>query len=151
MGGHTDASAEAVPNGNGPLLEELSEGECLRLLEEGGLGRVAVSVQALPHIFPVNYALDGTDVVFVSGRGTKLAAATDRTVVAFEIDGIDSLGRTGWSVEVTGPSSIVTDPDELERCHHLPLTPWVHPRDGCFIRIRPDRITGRCITYLARR
>lgn len=139
---------EAIHVGHGPLLQELSQAECLLLLARGGLGRVAVSVRARPHIFPVNYALDGTDVVFVSGRGTKLDAATRGAVVAFEIDGVDSLARTGWSVEVTGAGSVVTDPGELDRCRRLPLAPWARPEDGCFVRIHRATITGRRITYL---
>lgn len=150
----TDASGmgtEPAHGDFGPALEELTETECHRLLAAGGLGRVAVTVRALPHIFPVNYVVDGTDVVFVSGRGSKLAAATRQAVVAFEIDGLDSIERTGWSVEVTGTSSVVTDPEELDRYRCLPLAPWAHPDRGCFIRIRPAAVTGRRITYAADR
>lgn len=143
----THTTTDPARGGLGPVLEELSEAECRRLLSGGGLGRVAVTVKALPHIFPVNYVVDGSDVVFVSGRGSKLAAATRRAVVAFEIDGVDSIERTGWSVEVTGTSSVVTDPRDLERCRNLPLTPWAHPDEGCFVRIHPAAITGRRITY----
>ena len=136
---------------SGPTLADLSREECLRLLATTSLGRVAVSVKALPHIFPVNYALDGVDVVFLSGRGTKLTVATRQAVVAFEIDGVDAFGRTGWSVEVTGVSSVVSDPVEIERCRRLRLSPWSRPEDGYFIRIRPAAVTGRRISYLTER
>lgn len=133
----------------GPRLEEMSEAECFRLLGAGGLGRVAVSVNALPHIVPVNYALDGRDIVFATRRLTKLVGATRQVVVAFEIDGTDTFGDTGWSVEVTGTGSVVNDPEDIERCRRLALRPWARQEDGCFIRIRPAGITGRRFTYPA--
>jgi len=131
----------------GPVLEELTVSDCLRLLGDNRLGRVAVSLRALPHIFPVNYVLDGTGVVFVSGRGTKLAAASRNAVVAFEIDGTDNMSHTGWSVEVTGTSEIVTDPIEVEHCRRLALSAWARPEDGCFVRIQIVGLTGRRVTY----
>src|SRR5690348_7800071 len=94
-------------------LRILSTAECLRRLGRGGVGRVAVTVKALPAIFPVNYAaLDG-DIVFRSASGSKLDAATDHTVVAFEVDQNDRMSHTGWSVLVVGCAHVVTDPDEL--------------------------------------
>jgi hypothetical protein len=41
---------------------------------------------------PVNFCLDGDDIVIRTAAGSKLAAATRRAVVAFEVD--DS---TRWS------------------------------------------------------
>lgn len=142
-------SSAGPPTRAGPHLVSLSPSECWLHLAATHLGRVGVSVQALPHIFPVNYVLDDGDIVFVSGRGTKLAAASKRTVVVFEIDGFDPFDHSGWSVEVTGTSALVTDPQELEHAQRLPLSPWAAPEDGCFIRIQPAEISGRRITQLS--
>jgi nitroimidazol reductase NimA-like FMN-containing flavoprotein (pyridoxamine 5'-phosphate oxidase superfamily) len=70
-------------------LEVLSHGQCLELLRTVRLGRIGVSMQALPVVMPVSFALLGDDVVFRSGTGTKLSAAVDRTIVAFEADQVD--------------------------------------------------------------
>ena len=74
-------------------LEEISEDECLQLLDRRELGRVAVVVAGQPLIFPVNYALSHRVVTFRTAHGTKLANAPGMNV-AFEIDEYDAL--TGW-------------------------------------------------------
>jgi hypothetical protein len=56
-------------------LEEISEDECLQLLERHDLGRIAVVVDGQPLIFPVNYGLSHRIVTFRSAHGTKLSYA----------------------------------------------------------------------------
>src|SRR6187401_2874753 len=58
-------------------LEVLDRAECLRLLSTATLGRIGVQYGALPTVLPVNFVLDGCDIVIRTGRGTKLDAATD--------------------------------------------------------------------------
>jgi hypothetical protein len=108
---------------------------------------VAVSVGALPAIFPVNYAtLDG-DVVFRSGPGTKLTAAVRGAVVAFEVDETDGFDHTGWSVMVVGPAHEITDAGELDAAATLPLASWA-PRDGdLFVRIESRLLSGRELSH----
>ena len=55
-----------------PRLEELSEPECLELLAQQTLGRVAIVVDGRPQIFPVNYAMYGDVIVLRTAPGTKL-------------------------------------------------------------------------------
>ena len=123
---------------------------CLRRLGEHGVGRVAVTVGALPAIFPVNYVVADGDIVFRTTAGTKLAAATRNSVVAFEVDGFDGFSHTGWSVMIVGPSREVTDPDELARAEHLPLKRWA--RGGgpeSMVRLQGRLISGRELTQVA--
>ena len=91
-------------------LRELSRARCLDLLATTRLGRVGVSVRALPVILPVTYAVIGETVVFRTAPGSKLTAAMHRLVVAFETDRGDPCGAWGWSVLVQGVASEVTDP-----------------------------------------
>jgi len=108
---------------------------------------VAVSVGALPAIFPVNYAtLDG-DVVFRSGPGTKLTAAVRGSVVAFEVDEADRFDHTGWSVMVVGPAHQITDPDERAQARALPLASWAPDRGDVFVRIEARLVSGRLLTH----
>lgn len=83
-------------------LDVLDRAECLALLEEGVLGRVALCMGALPTILPVSYRLVDENVVFRTGIGSKLDAATRGAVIAFEVDAFDPEEHTGWSVVVTG-------------------------------------------------
>jgi uncharacterized protein len=125
-------------------LKELTERECLELLARRVLGRVAVVVEGAARVFPVNYLLDGHDVVFRTDEGTKLEAANTGTLVTFEVDDSDPLYHTGWSVMATGRLETVTEPDELHRIAALPVRAW--GRDGRhWVRMPIMSISGRRI------
>ncbi len=126
-------------------LEVLDRTECLRLIAASTLGRLALSSGALPIILPVNFLLDGDRILIRTSPGSKLDAAAVNSVVAFEVDDIDSLSHSGWSVSVTGLAREVTDLDELERIHALPLAHWSHA-DGHVIEISTDLVSGRRLT-----
>lgn len=124
-------------------LELLDEAECMALLGSATIGRIALNIGALPAIFPVNFAMDGSDIIFRTGQGTKLAAASDHAVVAFECDRIDPLEHTGWSVMAVGKAQVVSDPSERSRLEHLPLTPWAGGDRSNTVRIPVEFISGR--------
>jgi nitroimidazol reductase NimA-like FMN-containing flavoprotein (pyridoxamine 5'-phosphate oxidase superfamily) len=131
--------------GGGEGIESLDEAECRALLGDRGIGRVAVSIGAVPSVVPVNYiVLDGA-VVFRTGSGTKLDAAVRRSVVAFEVDDIDPIYHEGWSVLVVGMADELTDPDMLARAEHLPLLPWAPGPHEHVVTIHPEIVTGRRI------
>ena len=126
------------------FLGELSKEECLKLLDQHEVGRIAVVVEGRPTIFPVNYAMDGDRVVFRSDPGTKLEhGGFDQ--VAFEIDEFDSTLREGWSVVVTGMGREITGAlDHVsEREQLLPLQPWAPGPKEHWVRIILPVVTGR--------
>jgi nitroimidazol reductase NimA-like FMN-containing flavoprotein (pyridoxamine 5'-phosphate oxidase superfamily) len=129
-------------------LEELSTDECLQLLAEHGLGRLAVVVDGQPLVFPVNYALHGRTIVFRTDPGTKLHAA-DGHRVAFEIDGIDLRYHEGWSVVVVGVAREEVHPARLRELEQLPLAPWIAGAKSHWMCIRGGTVTGRRITHTA--
>lgn len=131
-----------APGLNPVRLVTMSEHDCYLRLRETRLGRVALSIGALPAVFPVHYAMLGPDPVFRTDRGTKLTAAAASNVICLEIDSADPLDHTGWSVMVTGPSEVLTDPTDLARASALPLQPWVGQGDA-FVRVRAELVTGR--------
>ncbi len=122
---------------------ELSREECLGLLGSVHVGRVGLSMGALPVVLPVNFALDGDSVVFRTGEGAKHEAAVSNTVVAFEADHVDPVHHSGWSVLVTGVANLVTEMTEVARLAALPVRPWADGQRGHYVRISGDRITGR--------
>ncbi len=83
--------------------------DCLRLLASATIGRVGISIGALPVVLPVNFRLVDDRIVFCTGIGTKLDAATANSVVAFEVDDFEPVSHTGWSVVVTGIAHEVVD------------------------------------------
>ncbi|HEY5032515.1 MAG TPA: pyridoxamine 5'-phosphate oxidase family protein [Actinomycetes bacterium] len=127
-----------------PELRVLSRPECVRLLGSTAVGRIGVSIAALPVILPVNFAVFDGSILFRTGRGTKLAAATQNAVVAFEADGFQPDGTVGWSVLVRGICSEVTDHHELERMRRVPLDSWVADGDtDRYVLISLTEISGR--------
>lgn len=127
-------------------LEILDPGQCLQLLAQATIGRVGVSHGALPVVLPVNFVLTEAGVVFRTRPGTKLDAAIDGAVVAFEADAFDSMFHAGWSVVVTGVAQ-VRDLDQLPpRARLAPR--WASPGHDPeaaerFVVIPTDMVSGR--------
>jgi nitroimidazol reductase NimA-like FMN-containing flavoprotein (pyridoxamine 5'-phosphate oxidase superfamily) len=124
-------------------LRHLSRDECVGLLETRRLGRVSVSIGALPAILPVNYVVWNDAVVFRSAPGTKVSAALMGTVVAFEVDDATADLSGGWSVLVVGHASEIRDLATLERVRQLPLASWAPGQRDHFVRISTERVSGR--------
>jgi len=127
-------------------MERLTREECVALLATEEVGRLAVVDFGTPVVFPVNYALDGDTVVFRTDPGTKLDKGT-RSRAAFEIDDFDREHRTGWSVVAVGRLEEVTafDGPLFDRVHALPIEPWAGGEKQHWVRLVPDRISGRRI------
>jgi nitroimidazol reductase NimA-like FMN-containing flavoprotein (pyridoxamine 5'-phosphate oxidase superfamily) len=126
--------------------ETLSREECLKLLQyKSKLGRVAFIVDGRPIVLPVNYRAEADSVTFCTGPGTKLSNLKDGAQVAFEVDAMVSLLRSGWSVLVQGVAREVTDPEELNELSNSPLQNWATPDAKHWIRISIDEISGRRI------
>ena len=140
----------AVPRTTAPAphrhLEVLAEHECHNLLAATHFGRVALSVGALPHAFPVHYALLDGDPVFRSEAGTKVAAASAGNVICLEVDAEDPETHTGWSVMVIGRAEVITDDATLARAQALPLQPWAG-RGDAYVRISSTLVSGRRVVH----
>ena len=126
--------------------QELTKRECFELLSQEHLGRIALVDAWGPIVLPVNFVLDHHTVVFRTGEGTKLDAASTGPRVAFEVDGTDAPARTGWSVVVRGEAVEVTEPAELARLRELSLHPWAPCAGHRYVRILPAALTGRRIS-----
>ncbi|WP_314220361.1 pyridoxamine 5'-phosphate oxidase family protein [Streptomyces zaehneri] len=125
----------------------LDRDACLRLLAQVPVGRVVYTRQALPAVLPVNFSLDeDASVLLCTSAGSDLVRAVDGVVVAFEADEFTAATRSGWSVVVTGRATVVTDPAEHERLAQAGPPSWMPVRDGVFVRIESELVTGREIT-----
>lgn len=128
---------------DGTTFEAIPEEECLRLLATQAIGRVAVAeLNAAPLVVPVNFVLDGRDVIFRTEYGTKFRRAVlSEQPVSFEVDGIDPGRRSGWSVLLECEAT-ETDPAELG---HLSLEPWAPGAKPHWVRLTARSISGRRI------
>jgi CBS-domain-containing membrane protein len=149
----SDDSDEPGPPGRSfglPLdhrgLRVLGLTECLDLLRHAPMGRVALVRNGEPIVVPVNYGIDNMGVVFRTTWGSKLVAAQQESLVAFEVDHADEERRGGWSVLVTGRASIVSDDEDVDRLERLGVPAWIDvDEDTLWVRITPNEISGRAI------
>ncbi len=127
-------------NGQAPGASiELTRDECLRLLRACSVGRVAIaSASGSVVVVPVNYVVDDDVIVFRSDPGEKLGRLHERPA-SFQIDGIDDLHHTGWSVLVRG-TAFRTTAAEVQR---LDIESWAAGDKQYWVRVVPGEITGR--------
>jgi nitroimidazol reductase NimA-like FMN-containing flavoprotein (pyridoxamine 5'-phosphate oxidase superfamily) len=128
---------------------ELEREECLALLAGTNFGRLAVNIGgAVPAIRPVNYVFDerSQSIVFPTAKGSKLHGVLTAAKAAFEIDGVDPPGRTGWSVIVVGVIEVIESQVERRRLEGLGLDPWAPGPKPHWVRLRAGTVTGRRIT-----
>ena len=126
-------------------LEVLHLGDCFLLLQSVPVGRIGFVAGGEVAILPVNFTVDGQDVVFKAAAGTKLSAVEVGHYVAFEADSYDTATKTGWSIVVNGLAEIIDSADEAARLDTLGLSSWGEGTDRVWVRIRPSSITGRRI------
>src|SRR4051812_41979090 len=87
-------------------IEIIDSDKCRELLAHEEVGRVAVVIGATPMILPVNYAVDGDNIVFRTLPGSRLDVGQGHA--AFEVDCFHRASRSGWSVLVTGHLEVVS-------------------------------------------
>jgi hypothetical protein len=129
--------------------ELLDEAACRELLEYGHVGRIALSIGALPTIIPVNYIVDGETIVFRPATGTPLGGALDHVVLGFETGYVDPTGQGGWSVQAVGHAEELLDaPSRLGLELHR-LRPWAPSAEDRIFRMSLDLVSGTRIVMEA--
>lgn len=131
-------------------LELLTEEDARALLALGEIGRVGITMGALPAIFPVNYRMVDGAIVFRTAPGSKMSAAADGAVVAFEVDDYQLADRTGWSVLAVGPSEIVHDVVMAAKVLEAGLEPMADGKRTTIVRITPTFVSGRRLVQAER-
>ncbi|PVZ06305.1 pyridoxamine 5'-phosphate oxidase family protein [Actinomycetospora cinnamomea] len=131
------------------VVDQLGTAEARALLMTAEFGRLAFIDGHGPTVEPFAFALEDTAedtaIVIAVGTGSGARAAVGQTV-AFEVDEIDPVRRTGWSVVAVGtlhgaPATVTARPE-----------PWPDP-DGelVLLRLPAERLTGRRLRRETRR
>jgi nitroimidazol reductase NimA-like FMN-containing flavoprotein (pyridoxamine 5'-phosphate oxidase superfamily) len=125
-------------------LEVLGEDECVELLRAHEVGRVAVEIDGVPAIFPINYRLVETRWNRWIALRTRPGNVIDRpqALVAFEIDFIDALHHSGWSVLVRGTLHQVSSDVSWIR-EQFDSFPWLEAERDSWLIVDPFEVTGR--------
>ncbi|MFJ9282837.1 hypothetical protein HS99_0002300 [Kitasatospora aureofaciens] len=145
LGGGLDLPPGRTSAAAHPVLEELARSECWERLSTDGVGRVALGTATGPIVLPVNYwVLDGT-LIFRTAADGPLAATVGQRV-AFEVDRIDEVLRTGWSVLATGDAHRIDDRPALAHLKQQDKpSPWAGGERDVWVRIKPTELSGRVI------
>ena len=133
------------------FFEVLTHEECVDVLSEEEVGRIAWVAHGRPTLVPVNYAWDGEAVVVRSDPGSKLNELRGAEV-AFEIDRIDRHRKEGWSVVVHGTADEVSIDDWPAtglKPHEVYLEPWAPGAKLHWLRVTPRVISGRRVRRLS--
>ena len=140
-------------------LTPLAFEECVALLACERVGRLAVVDGDQPVIYPVNFRVvarhsDEPVIVIRTHAGNALSRSGIKC--AFEVDGIDPLEHTGWSVLVRGELRHIEPdtasagapfrPDEPLTTTAIDPQPWLDDGRDEWLLIVPHEITGRRLT-----
>jgi nitroimidazol reductase NimA-like FMN-containing flavoprotein (pyridoxamine 5'-phosphate oxidase superfamily) len=127
-------------------FEALGRQECLDLLGSHHVGRIAWQAADRPQILPVTYAMSQGSAYFRTAPDSILAELAQPTSVALEVDELDQQTRSGWSIVLHGRTSAVSEPEALADLWGLDsLVPWAVGNRTLFIRIVPERVSGRIV------
>ncbi len=150
----TGAGLNLPPGQGGPArsaqLEELTQDECQAYVAAGGVGRFLYDDEARgPVAVPVNYKMDGTDIVFRTNSQDVVTEGAHEQKVSFDVDHFDEALGEGWSVLLSGTADVISDPAGLAKAEGLGIEPWAGSDRNTFIRLVPSQVTGRRIRVTA--
>ncbi|WP_198675936.1 pyridoxamine 5'-phosphate oxidase family protein [Kribbella monticola] len=134
--------AGAGPAALHPVFETMDDDECRRLIEPGGVGRVAFQLVGRLNVVPVNFGMHDGAVVFRTSATTALGRYGSGAV-SFEIDRLDEGMHQGWSVLVSGTAR-QADPEKTEQLREaMDVDPWAGGDREVYIVIEPEQVSGR--------
>jgi len=126
---------------------ELAETECQALLASAHVGRLSLTVRALPVVVPVNYEYLGGSVILSMADGPPQRAIALGNVIALGVD-TANLPEPFWAVLVIGRAHEITDPEERAEYLRLGLTPQAAHTgsEAHYLQLMPDIMTGHRAT-----
>ena len=118
----------------------LTRQDCMRLLERGGVGRIAVPGRPAPTMRPVNFALQDGCIVMRTADPALSAAASKALAASFEFDEIHNEDHRAWNVIVTGKLEALGDDGRLDG---RAVNAWAPSEGERSIALRIADVNGR--------
>ncbi|MEO6532067.1 MAG: pyridoxamine 5'-phosphate oxidase family protein [Pseudolysinimonas sp.] len=122
-------------------ITTISDAEAWELLRMTQVARLATHAAGEVDIFPINYVVDGSTLIFRTAPGTKLLELTLHHAVALEIDGWTE--HSAWAVVVKGTAEELQHQADVDHAEKLPLVPWIPTYKDRYVRITPNSVSGR--------
>jgi len=124
-----------------PHTTTLDDTEAWSRLRSQSFGRLAVSVDGHPDIFPLNFLATDNGILLRTEPGTKVEDIESNANVAFEVDHTDE--HAAWSVVVRGTAERIRDEESLRLLTAAPLWAWAPGEKSVFLHIVPTDVSGR--------
>lgn len=126
-------------------LEPLTGYECWQLVSGAGgpdgLARIVWSGPGGPAIVPMNFTVADGFLWFQTTVDSQLAREGCDQRVLVEVDHVDPVQRTGWSVVVTGVATCLPSAEDPGLLGSLQVWPR-GPRE-LLVKVAPDELSGR--------
>jgi hypothetical protein len=126
--------------------DHFDDKQCLALLGRTQLGRIALSLKAMPVVVPVRYTLDDGDLLF-SVSGDQLIRALHGNIAALQSDGFEEDSGQRWTVFATGPVRRVEGYEDfglvVPSLSSAPVT--ADREESGLFRLKPAILSGRWI------
>ena len=130
--------------GQRPEMAKLSRQQCLTRLTSTEVGRIGVTMQALPVILPVHFAMVDESVQFGTTRNTRVDAAANGAVIAFQADGYDPAGDAWWSILLQGIAAPVDVSEAVIDADRPTSRSWSGAQgETQLLRLSSDNMFGR--------
>lgn len=129
----------------GPYVEKLSRSECVQLLSSVPIGWIAYCREGGPGLVPVNFVLNGAEVVIRALYSDKLVAAARDSMMTIGASTLDMAAHTGWSVNVTGRAGFVGDP--LVNTSLPDVQSWIPWERNVLISVAMEHVSGRRLSH----
>lgn len=126
--------------------QTLSTDECWALIAGQTTGRIGFLAAEQVTIFPLNCIVHGRSVYFRTSEEGVIASSHLKQA-AFQLDHVDTVTRSGWTILVNGDIERITDPDLLKTLWGSRAEePWAPGQRNVFFGIKPGSVSGRRLT-----
>ncbi|GHE39610.1 pyridoxamine 5'-phosphate oxidase family protein [Streptomyces capitiformicae] len=118
-------------------MVEVSGAEALWLLEGNTLGRLVYMQRDLTVVRPARHVWEYGRLIV----RTPVPAPAVPETATYHADEIRAVHGTGWTVTVSGPAEVITDPDEAAH-YRRTLSGWAHGPHDTLLCLHPKTVTG---------
>lgn len=128
-------------HGRGSTLVATTPFDAWRLLRTAEVARIAWHGPEGVSIVPVNCVVADGALWFRTARDAAVARAGDGLEVAVEVDHLDPVARSGWSVVMRSTVELVDPEAAPDRVGELGV--WPDGARPVYVRLRPREVSGR--------
>jgi len=130
-----------------PPFERLTADECWRLVGARGAGRIAFAGDTALRVVPTRYDVDHATAYVRATTFGELARSVHGRGTTLQVDDVDPLTLTGWSVQLSGVAHRVEDAATVAFLWSLERpAPWSPGPTTQWLALAVDTIEGQRVS-----